>query len=232
MKEIEDRATLREAFGRIVAHELRTPVTTIYGGAQLIADPSVSEETRLEAARSVAAEAERLYRTVEDLVVLARIDELTDLDDAPILLQRFLANVLRAEEPRFSSARFVADVPGDLPAVAGRQGYVEQVVRHLLVGAARLNPPNGLVRLIARARARDVEVRVVADGPPITADEARMMFDLFARLPHTAADASGANLGLFVARRIIEAMGGTIHARPTRRPTLAFRLRIFPDDGG
>lgn len=221
---------LRDALAHILAHELRTPVTSIYGGAQLILDPSISDATRTEAARTVASEAERLYRTVEDLVILARFDEDLELGDAPVLLQRFLPVVAAAEGARFPIVGVRSSVPDDLPAVRGRQGYIEQVVRHLLASAARFSPADAPVLLQARVRRRDVEVRVVDHGAPITPHEAATMFELYARNPRTSADSSGANLGLFVARRLVRAMGGEIRALTTRRPAIAFTLPIFPDD--
>lgn len=225
-----ESGVLRDALADILAHELRTPVTSIYGGAQLILDPSISDVTRAEAARAVASEAERLYRTVEDLVILARFDEDLELADAPVLLQRFLPLVAGSEGARFPMVGVRSLVPDDLPPVRGRQGYIEQVVRHLLASAARFSPAGAPVTLQARQRRTDVEVRVIDDGAPISPEEAATMFDLYARNPRTAANSSGANLGLFVARRLVRAMGGEIRALTTKRPAIAFTLPIFPDD--
>src|SRR5580765_4007253 len=60
----------RQAFLDILSHELRTPVTTIYGGAQLLAKRELTSDRRLALAEDVKAEADRLYRLVEDLVIL------------------------------------------------------------------------------------------------------------------------------------------------------------------
>jgi signal transduction histidine kinase len=223
-----ESAMLRDAFARILAHELRTPITSIYGGAQLIADATISAETRHEAARTVAAEAERLYRTIEDLLVLARLDEPLDIGDSPVLLQRFLPALVHSESARFPGIRIASRIPSDLPPVRGRQGYIEQVVRHLLASAARFTPIGSTIWVRAESKADEVEVRVVDHGPPITRDEAARMFDLYSRTPRTAGDASGANLGMFVARRLVEAMGGRLGAAPSRRPTLVLTLPVFP----
>jgi signal transduction histidine kinase len=219
---------MQDAFSRILAHELRTPITSIYGGAQLIADPSISTETRTEAARTVAAEAERLYRTVEDLLVFARFDEPLELSDSPVLLQRFVPQLARAEAERFTRVRVAASIPEDLPAVRGRQAAIEQVLRHLLASAARFAPLDSTIRIRAVVNGDLVEVRVVDHGPPISAEEAATMFDLFSRTPRTSSDASGANLGMFVARRLVEAMGGTLRALASRHPTLIMTLPVFP----
>src|SRR4029078_8429045 len=68
---------LREAFLGLLSHELRTPVTTIYAAANVLARPSstLDDETRQEILHDMVAESNRLYRLVEDLMVLARFDE-------------------------------------------------------------------------------------------------------------------------------------------------------------
>jgi signal transduction histidine kinase len=221
-------APMQEAFARILAHELRTPITSIYGGAQLIADPSISAETRLEAARTVAVEAERLYRTVEDLLVFARFDEPLELGDSPVLLQRFVPQLARTEAQRYARVRVAPSIPEDLPPVRGRQSAIEQVLRHVLASAARFAPLDSTIRVRASVKGDTVEVRVVDHGPPISPEEAATMFDLFSRTPRTASDASGANLGMFVARRLAEAMGGRLRALPSRQPTLVMTLPVVP----
>ena len=204
---------LREAFASVVSHELRTPVTTIYGGAQLLVDPAMSEATRSEAAAAVAEEAEHLYRVVEDLVVLARYDQPLTTTDDPVLLQRFVPEVVASEASR-GGIRVTVDVPAGLPAVVARGGYVEQVVRHLVTSAVRFSPRDGAVSVTARVAGEAVEVLVRDSGSSITEAEAAQVFDLFHRSARTVTDASGANMSLFVCKRLVEAMGGRIWARP------------------
>jgi signal transduction histidine kinase len=218
---------LREAFASVVSHELRTPVTTIYGGAQLLADTSISDRTRQDAATAVVEEAERLYRIIEDLLVLARFDQPIAVVDEPVLLQRFVP-VLVAREAARGDIPIRLQLPADLPAVAGGQGYIEQVLRHLLLSAVRFSAPGQAVSVGARRVRNAIEVVVTDSGPAIDAAEAGEMFELFHRSARTLSGASGANLGLFVCRRLVEAMGGRIWARPRRRlgAELGFALKV------
>jgi K+-sensing histidine kinase KdpD len=227
-----ERRRVREAFASVVSHELRTPVTTIYGGVQLIADPEVNPTTRTEALRAVASEADRLYRLVEDLVVLARFDEPIAAGDEPLLLQRFLPSLID-EEARRSEVAVDSGIPDDLPAVVGRPGYVEQVMRHLVITAIRLTPKDRNVVVSATPNGANVDVNVLDGGPPVESGEAKLLFDLFHRSSRTTADASGANVSLFVCRRLIEAMRGRIWARS--RPGLqgvqvGFSLHVATGD--
>jgi signal transduction histidine kinase len=207
---------MREAFASIAAHELRTPVTTIYGGAQLLADVTITEGTRHDVATAIVREADRLYRLVEDLLILARSDQPLVIADEPVLLQRFLPALVANEATR-SNAPIHLRVADDLAPVAGRQGYIEQVLHHLLQDAVRLSPGRETVSVHARRTGDSVEVVVADSGPTIDVAEGGEFFELFHHSARTGSDASGANLGLFVCRQLVAAMRGRIWARPGAR---------------
>ncbi len=227
MSERVRRRTVREAIGRILAHELRTPITTIYGGAELLQDDAVSPPTRREAAQVVSQEAERLYRTVEDLLVLAQFEEPGPVtDEEPVLLQRFVPQIVAAEQGRIARVRLVASLAPGLPAVHGRQVWIEQILRNLLNSAAKYGPEDAEVLVTASQVDSCVEVRVTDHGMPIEAEEAATLFDLFAHTRRSTADSSGANVALFVCRRLVEMMGGHIRAEPGDSPTIAFTLPV------
>ena len=81
----------RDAFMGVLSHELRTPITTIYGGSELLSR-DLDEERRAEVMADIRAESERLVRLVEDLLVMTRVERgIVEIADEPILLQRLLA---------------------------------------------------------------------------------------------------------------------------------------------
>jgi signal transduction histidine kinase len=117
--------------------------------------------------------------------------------------------------------------------VAGDATYVEQVVRNLLSNAAKYSPPDAEVEV--RLESLDdgiVACRVLDHGRGFQTGETEDLFDLFYRSPATAAQAAGAGIGLFVCRRLVNAMGGRIWARP--RPDggaeFGFSLRRYGDE--
>jgi signal transduction histidine kinase len=222
--EDEDPATTQRILGSILAHELRTPMTTIFGGAQLVADPSVSSTTRAEAARSVAREAQRLHRVIEDLLVFVRPSADEDLDVGPVLLQRVIPRVVATHRAVNPDLRVEARVAGNLPPVLASERDVEQVVDNFLTHAVRYNPPDATIRVRAGRRGGEVEVRVLDDGPGRDADEAERAFDLFSRSSRSTVDPSGANLGLVVCRLLVERMGGRIWAGGSKGGELGFAL--------
>ena len=209
---------LREAFLGLLSHELRTPVTTIYGGAAVLAKPglTLSSATSGEILSDIATEADRLYRLVEDLLVLARFDEGIELGDEPVLLQRLVPAVVDQERDRWPGVTFRAEVVPDLPVARGDETSVVQVLRNLLSNAAKYSGAGTTVRVAVEDATDGLVVRVCDEGPGIDPGEAEAVFEPFFRSPSTAKMAGGAGIGLYVSRRLVDAMGGRIWA--TRRP--------------
>jgi K+-sensing histidine kinase KdpD len=123
-------------------------------------------------------------------------------------------------------------VPPGLPPVNGDRTYLEQVVRSLVANAAKYGPPTAVVEVKAEVRPGEIAVLVLDEGPGFSADEAGNLFDLFYRSPATAKKASGAGIGLYVARALIEAMGGRIWARvrPEGGAEFGFTVPILETD--
>ena len=127
----------------------------------------------------------------------------------------------------------MALVPPGLPPVSGDRTYLEQVVRNLVANAAKYSPPTSTVEVKAEVRPGEIAVLVLDEGPGFATDEAANLFDLFYRSPATAKKASGAGIGLYVARALIEAMGGRIwaHVRPEGGAEFGFTVPILESEG-
>jgi PAS domain S-box-containing protein len=208
---------VRQTFIGVLSHELRTPVTTIFGGAKLLARPNsnLDPETKLGIFRDIHEEAERLQRLVEDVVALNRFGEsVGEIGWEPVLIQRLLPRVVQSEDGRWPGITFALDIEAGLPTVSADPTYVEQVIRNLLSNAAKYGGLDSTVVIRAEAGEREVIVRVLDDGPGFPIEETERLFELFYRSPGTATIAGGAGIGLFVCARLIRAMGGRIWARP------------------
>jgi PAS domain S-box-containing protein len=210
------RDAIRETFIGVLSHELRTPVTTIFGGAKLLAREAstLDEETRRGIFRDIHEEAERLQRLVEDVVALNRFGEDVrgEIGREPVLMQRLLPRVVQSEDARWPGVVFELQVEPGLPTVSADPTYVEQVVRNLLANAAKYGGLDSTVEVRAERGTGEVLVRVLDDGPGFPIEERDHLFELFYRSARTAATASGAGIGLFVCARLVAAMGGRIWA--------------------
>jgi NtrC-family two-component system sensor histidine kinase KinB len=235
--EQRQREAVRETFIGVLSHELRTPITTIFGGARMLSrdDNGLDEATKREIFRDVADEAERLKRLVEDVVAMSRFGESdTDVGREPVLLQRVVPSVVAAEEGRWPGVAFSTTIQHGLPTVMADPTYLEQIVRNLLSNAAKYGGAGaGITVMVELDEGSDeVVVQVVDDGPGIKPTEAERLFDLFYRSPTTATTTSGAGIGLFVCARLVRAMGGRIWARPgpSGGAEFGFALRVMHED--
>jgi PAS domain S-box-containing protein len=235
--EQRQREAVHETFIGVLSHELRTPITTIFGGTRILSreDNGLDEATKREIFGDVADEAERLKRLVEDVVAMSRFGEAdADVGREPVLLQRVAPAVVASEEERWPGVIFSTTIQPGLPTVMADPTYLEQIVRNLLTNAAKYGGAGARVsvRVGLDESSDEVAVRVIDDGPGIEPAEAERLFELFYRSPKTATTTSGAGIGLFVCARLVRAMGGRIWALPVPSggAEFGFALRVMHED--
>jgi signal transduction histidine kinase len=232
--DILDTEAARNAFIGMLSHELRTPVTMIYGSATVLQREGGGPE-RDELITDLVEESDRLYRLVEDLLVLSRFERgALDFAPEPVLVQRILPPIARLEERRSPGFTVEFDFEGDLPAVEGDEIYLGQVIRNLLGNAAKYGGVPGSVMVRGRADGSRVVIEVEDHGPGIPAGQEERIFELYERT--TTARRSGlpgAGVGLFVSRRLVELMRGTISAgaAPGGGARLTVSLPVYDADG-
>jgi PAS domain S-box-containing protein len=225
----------REAFVDVISHELRTPITTIMGLAQILARPGRTDDeaSRMALLEDVRSEAERLHRLVEDLLVLSRVERgRLEVEAEPIEPRRLLERIVTHEARELPSIEVETDLEPDLPIVAGESTYVEQIVRNLLNNAAKYTPIGTRVVVSAKKVGSTVEVRVTDTGPGIPSASIERIFELFYRDPASSRLVAGSGIGLFVCSSLVEAMGGRIWAaRASGGGTeIGFSLRTLEPD--
>ena len=229
----KDAEAFGEAFAGILSHELRTPITSIHVASTLLSRAGLEDTQRAELLDDIAQESERLRRLVEDLVVLAKAERGSiQVHTEPVLLPHVLRTVCEHEQLRWPDRRIRVKIDGPLPVAQAETAFVEQVVRNLLGNAAKYGPIGGEIDLIADAPDGIPRVRVLDRGPGVDPAEAERLFQLFYRSERTSRIA-GSGIGLFVAQRLIESMGGTIWARPREDgegAEFGFRLQPLHED--
>ncbi|HET7677049.1 MAG TPA: ATP-binding protein [Candidatus Limnocylindrales bacterium] len=216
----------------LLSHELRTPVTTIYGGSKLLARRamSLSEEDRQALVVDLESEADRLYRLIEDLLALARLDEVAEgRSREPVLLQRIAADEIEAERRARPDADLRLAVPRGLSPVWADPALVRHVLRNLLANAASRSGAPAEVRIAGDLADDEVQLRVFdRSGLPPAEDIFEDLASDAARLPYLA----GSGLDLYVCDRLVRAMGGRIwaRARPEGGSEFGFALPVIQPD--
>jgi len=197
------------------SHELRTPLAVLRGELELAARPGRSREELSAAVRNAAAEAERLTRLTEDLLLLARSDE----DQLSLRLRPTDIRQLLASSAALAASRLAAaDVTCRVDAQPGTYADLDadrmrQAVDNLVDNALRFAPRGSVIVLAARADGPDLDIEVRDDGPGFPADFLPHAFERFRRPDSGRARGDGgAGLGLAIVRAIVAAHGGAATA--------------------
>ncbi len=205
---------LKSGFVSTVSHELRAPLTSIYGFAETLlrTDIAFGEEERATFLGYIATEAQRLTVIVDALLSVARLEagdlqvRLTKTDVRDVVTEV----VSSAQREFVNGRRFVIDVPEEpLDATADRE-KVRQILANLVDNAVKFSPEGGTVTVAARKTADAVQVRVVDQGSGVPTGEEERIFRKFYRADPAGADAGGTGVGLFIARGLATAMGGRV----------------------
>ena len=214
-----------------VSHDLRTPLASIRAAAGSLMDPDVrlDEDARRARAAAIDAQAARLNRLVSNLLDMSRIEA----GDLHARLEVFpLDDVVQAGVERtvgeLGGRRVSIAIPEELPPVAVDAILFDQVLTNLLENAVRHTPPDAPIRVAgALTPSGMVRLRVEDGGPGVPAAAVEHVFDKFYRGPAPAGGSRiGSGLGLAVVRGFVEAMGGSVTARPSELGGLAVDVEL------
>jgi PAS domain S-box-containing protein len=233
MTDRKEAEEFREDFLGILSHELGTPTTSIFAASTLLQRPGLDQAGRNELLGDIGHEAEGLKRLVEDLVVLAHAERGTiQIHTEPIPLQHVLRKVCEQEKRRWPDCKFKLSIATPLPVARAEEASVEQIMRNLLDNAAKYGPSDGEVEVQVDTQDGWPRIRVLDRGPGIDPQEAERLFEVFYRSERTSRVA-GSGIGLFVAHRLVESIGGTMWAKPREDgpgAEFGFRLQPFTED--
>jgi PAS domain S-box-containing protein len=205
---------LKADFVASVSHELRTPLTPIKGFLMTLLreDRDFTQDRRHEYYKLMLMQAQRLERLIEDLLEVTRLETGAGLVDSTAIdaidLVRQVADRFTSEDP----ARVVTVIaPNHAVYCRGDWMRTDQVIANLLSNALRYSPPNEPVEVRLVPQGREVVFEVRDSGPGIPIDEQPRIFERFHRGGHyLTREQGGAGLGLYLAKRLVEAMGGRI----------------------
>jgi two-component system OmpR family sensor kinase len=193
------------------SHELRTPITSIRGYAELFRRGAASRPDDLaRAMQRIEDEGARMGVLVEDMLLLARLDQGRQLESDPVDLTALVKDAVEDARAADSGRTIESAVDPDV-VVIGDQMRLRQVMANLLENV-RIHTPPGTSVAVSLSRGRDAARIEVADrGPGLTPEEAEHVFERFYRGDPSRARASGGTgLGLSIAAAVVEAHGGGI----------------------
>jgi two-component system OmpR family sensor kinase len=208
----ESEARLRQ-FVADASHELRTPLTSIRGYVELLRKGAFADaEERAKALRRVEREASRMSGLVDDLLLLARLDQGRPLERVPVELHRISKDAVD-DAQLTDPGRPIEHVATRAVTVAGDRDRLAQVAHNLVRNALVHTTPGSAVRVEVGVEGEMGVLRVVDEGPALTPQQRARVFDRFYR-GDRARTGEGTGLGLSIVRAIVEALGGRSWVQP------------------
>jgi excisionase family DNA binding protein len=226
----EDALRMRDEFMSIASHELKTPLTTLSGYAQLVLrrfsrQGELDQPRVVEALESIKTQADKLGRLLGHLLDLSRLDEgKLSLERTPTDVSALVEDVVRTargwstlHQIRLGAPTMVRANVDDL--------RLEQVLVNLIDNAVKYSPDGGPIDVAVSQSRRLVEISVRDHGLGIPVDQRGQIFERFYQA-HTERHRSGLGLGLFISRQIVELHGGRIRAEFPRGGGTRFVVRL------
>lgn len=225
---------LKSTFISVISHELKTPVSLIKGYAGTLRREDANWEPAVvqQSLAVIEEEADRLTGLIENLLDASR------LQAGGLRLQREecqLAEIAARIAARFQTQTTIHRIntrfPDNFPIIKGDEERLGQVLSNLVSNAIKYSPDGGAITIAGRVLAQEIVVGVSDEGPGLPPDEVQRVFDRFYRATTLATErASGAGLGLYLARAIVEAHAGRIWVESPVGTGAAFLFSLPRED--
>jgi len=206
---------LKDAFIQHVSYELRSPLTTIIGFAELVSDPLIGalNAKQSEYTDYILSSSKALLAIINDILDLATIDAgVMDLELAEIDVAATIAAAAEGLQDRLREARLTLDirVPEDVGTFVGDAKRVRQVLFNLVSNAVGYSAPGGRIEVACARDGEAIRISVSDRGPGIPATLVDQVFDRFVADPAASGERRGAGLGLSIVKSFVELHGGSV----------------------
>jgi signal transduction histidine kinase len=229
MARLEELDQMKSDFVAITSHELRTPITAIRGYTRTLLDhrDRLGPEQSMRFLATIDRQSGRLARLVEDLLVVSRIEAgSVGLAEETVPMKAFLSDLVEGLGEGPSDRVRVRLEPPEAVAVMDPH-RVEQIVRNLVENALKFSDPTTTVVVSVSVRDSVIEIAVADRGMGIDRTDLERIFERFQQAgPALTRGTEGAGLGLYITKRLVQAMGGTIDVTSLRGEGSVFIVRI------
>jgi signal transduction histidine kinase len=235
---LEEANRLKEELISTLAHEMRTPLTSIkgYATALLMQDVSFSPDTQRQVLQIIDEECDVLQDLIHDLLESSIIDAgLLRLEPQPVLLPRLAYSTIDELAHQTRKHQFIVDFPDNFPVVDADPQRIGQVLRNLIDNAIKYSPDGGLIVVRGEVRPVEVVVSVADQGVGIAPEHLNRLFEKYFRIESgLVRHVVGSGLGLPISHTIVESHRGRIWAESKlgEGTTLYFSLPFAEPRGG
>jgi two-component system sensor histidine kinase GlrK len=213
-RRLDEFETQKNRFLRHVSHELKTPLTALREGAELLHDKVAGPltPTQVQVVSIMRDNSVKLQRLIEELLDYQRaLHAAASLEVRPIMLDELVREAARSHELAAQAKGLRLTIDAQAATLEADPQKLRSIVDNLISNAVKFTPPGGTITVRARTAAGEAVIEVLDTGPGVPAEERDSIFNLFFR-GRTKSDSSvkGSGLGLAIAREFAEAHGGHI----------------------
>jgi len=208
----QEHERLRSALLDSVAHEFRTPLTSIKASiTTLLSGTALQEEGRRDLLTVIDEETDRLNRLVGEAAEMAQLDSgMFKLDLQPHAIDDALEPAIQDAKATLEHHPLEVNISRDLPRVKMDVQRIREVLMHLLENAGKYSDPGTSIRVTSEIKGDRLVTSVADHGPGIDSFEQSLIFEKFYRGRNQRYSAPGTGMGLAIAKVIVEAHGGSI----------------------
>jgi len=227
---------MKDDFVAVVSHELRTPLTSIQGYIKTLLQlsPDLEEAQRRSFLEAADRQSERLRRLIEQLLVVSRLESHVEpLVWQTVSLERITAHVVDELRPRAHGHTFDVRFSADLPEVETDESKLHQILSNLVENALKYSPPDTRITVLGEPSVGGIVVTVEDEGAGIPEDAWDRVFERFYQVDssHTRRQ-GGTGLGLYICRKMSEAIGARIWLARSDRDGSEFCVFVPERHGG
>lgn len=230
-----EKERMRANLLRAVSHDLRTPLTTIYGFSETLYEKgdSLSEEQKRKMLKGIKEDAQWLIRMVENLLSITKIDaDQVRLNKMPIVLDELIDSVVVKFKKRYPEQKIDIDIPGEMIMIPMDAILIEQVIGNILENAVQ--HATGMTRLSLKVFLLSDQAifEIEDDGCGIASERIEHIFDGSYSMEAETADANkrNAGIGLSVCASIVKAHGGDIRVENKKSGGAVFRFSLTTEN--
>lgn len=212
-KEKEAMAAMRREFSANVSHELKTPLTSISGYAEIMKDGLVRPEDMQHFSEKIYQEASRLITLVEDIIKLSRLDEgRVELEKEEVDLYELSREIISRLAPQAAKNQVRQELTGESVKYTGIRQILDEMIYNITENAIKYNNPGGKVSVWAGNTLQGKKVVVTDDGIGIPEDQIDRIFERFYRVDKShSKERGGTGLGLSIVKHGVMLHHGEVH---------------------
>ncbi len=230
--ESERRVKEQNLIYAAIAHDLKTPMTSVQGYAAALRDGKIPPEGQAEACDIICRKSRRMNELVDALFEYARLGAAeyrlkSERIDAAQIVREVAADSYTDFEAR--GIALDVDIPDGPLAILGDAGQLRRAVTNLVVNAWKHNGEGAKVRVAVKAEGGRLSISVADDGAPIPPDQREALLRPFVTADEARTSRGGSGLGLAIAAKIVRLMGGALRIADAGKPyTKAFEIARIP----